>query len=371
VGRKALAVVERYPERFELVALAAGSVSDALAAQIVRHRPSRVAVAAGDAAGFQARLPAGTSVSSGPDAVAALAALPKVDLVVNGIVGRAGLESSLAAAASGKILGLANKETLVLAGELLMATARRGGATVLPIDSEHSGLFQALDGRPPDHVRRLRITASGGPFRGRSAGDLVSVKPQEALQHPIWPMGPRITVDSATLFNKGLEVIETHHLFDMPLDRIGVWVHPQSVVHALVELVDGSVIAQLAAPDMMIPVQFAMSHPERWDCEAPGCSLPDWPQLTFEEPDMEAFPALPLVFRAGEMGGTTLAALNAADEVAVAAFLDGQLGFTGIPRVLRAVLDAWTPAPADTLQAVVDADRRGREMAVKAVLAGD
>jgi len=369
VGRKALAVAERYPDRFRVVALAAGSPSRTLAEQAARHHPARVVVAAEDAAGFGSLLPAGTELGTGAKAVAELAGLPGVDLVVNGITGRAGLEASLTAAAAGKTLGLANKESLVLAGELLMATARRGGATVLPIDSEHSGLFQVLAGRPAGHVRTLRITASGGPFRGRRAADLAGVTPEQALQHPIWPMGPRITVDSATLFNKGLEVIETHHLFDVPLERIAVWVHAQSVVHALVELVDGSVIAQLAAPDMMIPIQYAMSHPERWDCDAPDCALPRWDRLTFEEPDLEAFPALSLAFRAGAMGGTAPAALNAADEVAVAAFLDGRLSFPGIARVLQTVLDAWTPAPADTLAAVVEADARARDLARDAAAA--
>jgi 1-deoxy-D-xylulose-5-phosphate reductoisomerase len=286
-----------------------------------------------------------------------------VDLVVNGVVGAAGLEASLRALETGKLLALANKESMVLAGELLSAAASRGGGRILPVDSEHSGLFQCLDGRESSEVSRLIITASGGPFRGRSRESLAGVTPQEALAHPVWPMGRRITVDSATLMNKGLEVIETHRLFHVPLDRIEVWVHPQSVVHALVEWVDGSLLAQMSAPDMLLPVQYAMSYPERWPAESTACRLPDWKDLRFEMPDHDTFPALRLAIRAAELGGTAPSVLNAADEVAVEAFLEGRLPFPGIVDLVASVLDAVPVRRAESLRTVLDADREAREAA--------
>jgi 1-deoxy-D-xylulose-5-phosphate reductoisomerase len=370
IGEKALSVAERYPDRLRVTALAAHGSVEPLAAAARRCGASHVAVAdAEQVPALRALLPAGTRVDGGPEAVAALAALEDVDVVLNGIMGRAGLEASLLAAERGKLLALANKESMVLAGELIMRTARAHGARVIPVDSEHSGLFQCLDGRDPAQVKRLIITASGGPFRGKRREELVAVTPQEALRHPIWPMGARITVDSATLFNKGLEVIETQRLFDVPLDRIDVWVHPQSVIHALVELTDGAMIAQLSAPDMLIPVQYAMSYPERWECAAPVCDLPRWGSLGFEAADLDAFPALRLAYRAAERGGTAPAVLNAADEVAVEAFLDGRLRFPAIAEVVEEVLDRAPSDPADSLGAVIAADRAARAAALEAVAA--
>lgn len=369
IGEKALAVIRRYPERFRLVAMAARGAVDPLLRAAREFGVPRLAVidpAAGDR--LRAELGDAVHVAVGAEAVASLAERDDVDVVVNGVVGRAGLEASLAAARSGKLLALANKESLVLAGELLMATARAHGASVLPVDSEHSGLFQALAGRPPGHVARLVITASGGPFRGRTLADLAHVTPEEALRHPIWAMGPRITVDSATLFNKGLEVIETHHLFGVPLDRIGVWVHPQSVVHAVVELIDGTMIAQLSAPDMLMPVQYAMSYPDRL-AAAPGRALPEWGRLEFGHPDHSAFPALGLAFEAARAGGTAPAALNAADEVAVAAFLSRRIRFSDIPAILEEVLARVEVVPADSLTAIDEADRRARAAAEALVAA--
>ncbi len=370
VGAKAAAVAGRYPDRIRVAAVTANRSAEELAA-IARRTGAERAVVADPAAlpALRAALPPGVVADAGPEAVAALAARDDVDLVVNAVVGRAGLEASLAATAHGKILALANKESLVLAGELVMASARAHGARVLPVDSEHSGLFQILEGRDPAQVRDLLITASGGPFRGRKRAELTAVTPAEALRHPVWPMGPRITVDSATLFNKGLEVIETHHLFAIPLERIRVWVHPQSVVHALAELTDGTLLAQLSEPDMMLPVQFAMSHPERWDCDAPPCRLPERGSLTFEEPDHETFPALRTAVEAGAAGGTAPAALNAADEVAVAAFLEGRLPFLEIVPVVREVLARVPVRPVDSPAAVDAADREARAAAREAVAA--
>ena len=364
IGKKAVAVAERYPDRIEVVSLAAHRSVDELAAQARRLGVKHVVIAdPGLESELSGRVPPGTVVASGPEALANLARVPEVDLVVNGVVGRAGLETSLATVETGKSLALANKESMVLAGELIMNTARATGAAVLPVDSEHSGLFQCLEGRDPATLRRMLLTASGGPFRGKKREDLAGVTPEQALRHPVWPMGPRITVDSATLLNKGLEVIEAHHLFGVPLDRIEVWVHPQSVVHALVEFADGSMVAQLSAPDMLMPVQYAMSYPERWDAEAPECDLPRWGTLGFEEPDHDAFPALRLAYRAGERGGTSPAVLNAADEVAVEAFLDRRLGFLELVETVETVLESIPPEPATSLDAIDRADRRARERA--------
>ncbi len=364
IGEKALAVAARHPEAFTVTAIAARGSVAALAEAATRHRVPRVAVADPEAAAdLSARLPAGTRLTTGARAVADLAADPGVDLVVNGITGRAGLEASLAAAASGKVLALANKESMVLAGELIMRTAAENGALVIPVDSEHSGLFQCLAAASLGEVRRLIITASGGPFRGKTRAGLGSVTPEEALRHPVWPMGPRITVDSATLFNKGLEVLETHYLFGVPLERIDVWVHPQSVVHALVETVDGSLLAQLSVPDMTLPIQLAMSWPERWEADVPECRLPTWKELRFEDPDHETFPAIGLARAAGRRGGTAPAVLNAADEVAVEAFLAGRLPFLQIIPVVEDVLERAEIRPADSLEAVVEADRAAREAA--------
>jgi len=364
IGRKALAVAARYPDRIRVASLAAHRSVEELAAQARRFSVPRVAIADPERLGaLKALLPPGVSADAGPDAVAALARDPRADVVLNGIVGRAGLEASLAAASAGKLLALANKESLVLAGELLMRTAAAGGARVLPVDSEHSGLHQCLDGRPAGHVRRLLITASGGPFRGKTPSELERVTPEEALRHPVWAMGPRITVDSATLFNKGLEVIETHVLFGFPLDRIDVWIHPESVVHALVELADGSLIAQASAPDMALPVQYALTYPERWSSDAPFARLPDWGALHFHAPDDDTFPAIRIARRASERGGTAPAVLNAADEVAVDAFLRGRIPFPAIIALVEAVLEASADRPAETLDDVARADREAREAA--------
>ncbi len=366
IGRKALAIADRYPDRFTVTALAAHSSVEDLAAQARHHRVMRVAI--GDAnrvEELRGLLPRGSVVEGGAQAVAALAERDDVDLVVNGVVGRAGLEASLLAARNAKMLALANKESLVLAGELLMATAKEHGATLLPVDSEHSGLFQCLEGKDPGEVRRLIITASGGPFRGRKRAALESVTPEAALRHPVWPMGPRITVDSATLFNKGLEVIETYRLFDIALDAIDVWVHPQSVVHALVETVDGGLLAQMSTPDMMLPVQYAMTWPQRWDCEIPTTHLPDWGSLTFEAPDHETFPAIELARRAVRRGGTAATVLNAADEIAVQAFLEERIRFPEIIELVEAVLEEVPVQPADSLDAVSAADAEARAAATR------
>ncbi len=362
IGEKALAVAAQYPDRFRVKSLAAGHESARLADQASRFEVKQVAVA-GDSQREAACFPSGMELRKGADRVAELASDPDVDVVVNGIVGRAGLEASLAALRAGKLLALANKESLVLAGELIMRTARDHGGRVIPIDSEHSGLFQCLIERPLDEVHRLVITASGGPFRTRALSELKQVTPAEAVRHPIWPMGPRISVDSATLLNKGLEIIETHWLFDVPSPSIEVWIHPQSVVHALVEWRDGSMTAQLAAPDMIVPVQYAMTFPERWPTPVSPCWLPDWKSLEFEDPDPVRYPALTLARHALEEGGTSGAILNAADEVAVDAFLSGAIGFLDIVPLVERVLARVPKAPVDSVASVIEADTRAREAA--------
>ncbi len=367
IGTSALDVIARHPERLSASILAAGSNVDGLLALCRRHRPAHAVIA--DPAAYpvlrdglrDAGLP--TEAHAGDAALDALVAGDACDSVVAAIVGAAGLSSTLAAARAGKRLLLANKESLVLAGELLMQAARDGGARIVPIDSEHNAVFQCLAAsRAPADVARITLTASGGPFRGRSRHDLAGVTPAQAVAHPKWSMGPKISVDSATLMNKGLEVIEAHHLFAMPPARIRVLVHPQSLVHALVDFVDGSALAQLGLPDMRTALAVGFGWPERL---ASGVDLLDLlaqgGRLDFEAPDLDAFPCLALAFDALVAGGTAPAVLNAANEVAVSAFLQGRIGFLSIPDLVAATLDAMPPQPADCLDVLLEADARARD----------
>jgi 1-deoxy-D-xylulose-5-phosphate reductoisomerase len=308
---------------------------------------------------FQQRV--GRPVEFGADAVVDGARTPGA-VVVNGIVGAAGLRATVAGLESGNRVALANKESLVAGGPVVKRVLAENGGELIPVDSEHSALLQCLAGEPKESVSRLILTASGGPFRGRSSESLAEVTPEEALAHPTWDMGPRITIDSATLFNKGLEVIEAHHLFDVDYDRISVLVHPQSILHSAVEFVDGSWKGHLGHPDMRIPIQYALTAPERAPSPARPFGLAGL-DLTFEEPDQESFPAIGLAFAAGREGGSSPAVLNAADEVAVAAFLDGRLGFLGITEVVSATLETADWRPLETVEDVIAADRDGREIA--------
>jgi 1-deoxy-D-xylulose-5-phosphate reductoisomerase len=287
--------------------------------------------------------------------------------VVASTVGAVGLVPTYRALEAGKDVALANKETLVMAGELMLARARETGARLLPIDSEHCALHECLDGRRPEEVKRLLLTASGGPFRERSRESLESVSREEALAHPTWRMGPKITIDSATLMNKGLEVIEARWLFGLPAEKIDVIVHPQSVVHSMVELIDGTVLAQLGVTDMRMPIQYALSYPERWPAAIPGMDFTRSLHLDFEPPDRAKFPCLSLAYRALEQGGTAPAALNAANEEAVAAFLDGRVPFLAIPESIEEVLAKEPPRATVALEDVLDADRRAREHARQAL----
>jgi 1-deoxy-D-xylulose-5-phosphate reductoisomerase len=346
IGRSALAVVAAHPDRLRVVALAAGENAARCADQIACVRPDFVAMATrgalGDVEAELARVGTPRPRSAyGPDALIAAATHPEANLVLFASSGTAGLDAVLAAIEAGKTIALANKEILVMAGGIVMQAARRRGVAVLPVDSEHNAIHQCLDGRPHDQIKRLVLTASGGPLRGVPDAELERVTPDVALRHPTWNMGPKITIDSATLMNKGLEVIEARWLFDVDAARIDVVVHPQSIVHSMVEFVDGSVLAQLGVADMRLPIQYAFSYPERWAAALPSLDLTRCGPLEFEAPDTRRFPGLALAFRAltGDAGLPIV--LNAANEVAVAAFLDGRLPFIGIADVIRKSLDTY------------------------------
>jgi 1-deoxy-D-xylulose-5-phosphate reductoisomerase len=367
IGRQALEVASRLG--LPVAGLAAGR-SSAEFVELARQYPdAHLAVAGGSTTELTeaGESLTGRPIERGSEAVSALAATPEV-IVVNGIVGLAGLGPTLAALGAGNRLALANKESLVAAGDLVTAARESSGAELIPVDSEHSAIFQCLTGEPRERLDRIWLTASGGPFRETPLDELEEVTPQQALRHPNWDMGRRITVDSATLVNKGLEVIETHRLFGLGYDRISVLVHPQSVIHSMVEFSDGSVKAQLGPPDMRLPIEFALTFPDR------GTRMIDeftWTgrSLTFEEPDPKRFPALGLAFESGRAGGSAPAVFNAADEIAVEAFLQSRLGFTGITRVIAETLEIvpWRELP--DLSSVIAADREAREAAA-ALIAG-
>ena len=342
IGRSALAVVEAHSDRVAIVALAAGENAELLADQIARHRPAFVGVSTIAAKEDLARRSTGALpvVAVGPDSLMGAATHPDVDLVLFASSGTAALDAVLAAIDAGKTVALANKEILVMAGGLMVAAAARRGVPILPVDSEHNAIHQCLHGRQRDEVRRLILTASGGPFRSLSAADLARVTPDDALRHPTWQMGRKITIDSATLMNKGLEVIEAHWLFGVAARDIDVVIHPQSIVHSLVELRDGSVMAQLSLTDMRLPIQYAFSYPERWDAALPPLDVARMGTLEFGAPDRGRFPCLGLAYQALERGGAWPIVLNAANEIAVEAFLAGRLPFPAIPATIERALEA-------------------------------
>lgn len=360
IGTSTLKVVEDLPEHLRLIGLAAGGNADLLATQAARHRPQAVSLTdPAAAAALASRLP-GIAVHSGSDGLLTLATLPEADIVLIAIVGTAGLAPALAAIRAGKDIAIASKEILVMAGEIVMGEARRHGVRVLAVDSEHSAIFQCLEDKPGASVRRLILTASGGPFRQTPREQFAGITVEQALKHPSWVMGRKITIDSATLFNKGLEMIEARWLFDIEMARVDVVVHPQSIVHSMVEFVDGSILAQLSTPDMCLPIQIALCHPERRPSARVQTDFAKLGTMTFENPDQERFPALALARRAGELGGTLPAVLNAANEVAVERFCRRELSFTGISDVVARVMDAhqWVPQP--TLEQILAADQWAR-----------
>jgi 1-deoxy-D-xylulose-5-phosphate reductoisomerase len=363
IGGSALSVVDAHADRLEVVALAAGDNAALLAEQAAKYRPRVVGLATAQAADrFRAACPSFAGrVVVGPEGLTAVATCQGADIVLCASAGTAGLEAVLAAIEAGKTIALANKEVLVMAGELVTAAAKRRGVALLPVDSEHNAIHQCLHGRAPREVRRLILTASGGPFRDLSPEALARVGPDAALKHPTWQMGKKITIDSATLMNKGLEVIEAHWLFGVPAEGIDVVIHPQSIVHSMVELTDGSVIAQLGVTDMRLPIQYACSYPDRWEAALPRLDLVRAGRLDFSAPDAGRFPCLGLAFRALRAGATYSVVLNAANEVAVASFLDGRLGFTQIPSVVERVMNehaAETVSSVETVRRVDDWARR-------------
>ncbi len=375
IGQSALAVADAHPDRVRVVALAAGENVTRFAGQVERYRPVSVAMATcGALERVQSELRRrGAHVPShagaGPQALIEVATHPDVDVVLFASSGTAGLDAVLAAIEAGKTIALANKEVLVMAGAVVMNAARKRGVAVLPVDSEHNAIHQCLHGRSPAHVRRLILTASGGPFHRLTDTPLSDVTPEAALRHPTWKMGRKITIDSATLMNKGLEVIEARWLFDTAAARIQVLVHPQSIVHSMVELVDGSVIAQLGVTDMRLPIQYAFSYPDRWAAPLPPLDLARCGRLDFESPDTARFPCLALAFRALEGSAGLPIVLNAANEIAVAAFLDSRIGFTAIARLIGDAMDAYDRSgsrPIETLADVRGVDRWARGFATRA-----
>lgn len=362
IGASALNVLERHADEFRIVALAANRNAGELARQIERYAPQMAVLVDEDAA--HANGPLHPCVRTGRAALIDAAVHPDADIVINAVVGAAGLEATLAALTAGKRLALANKESLVAGGPLVQEALRAGGGELVPVDSEHSAILQCICGAPERAVRRMILTASGGPFRSCPLDELSVATPAQALRHPTWDMGAKITVDSATLANKALEVVEAHFLFNVPYDRIEVVVHPQSIIHSMVEFVDGSVLAQLGFPTMELPILYALTHPERRTDDGVRMFDPvSAGSLTFEAVDAQRFPAFALGVAAGRAGGTAPAVFNAANEEAVAGFLAGAIPFTGIADVIARVLDAHDAAPADTLDSVLAADRSARDIA--------
>jgi len=366
IGTQALQIVERSAE-LQVVGLSAERSWERLVDQARAHGVRRVALADPDAAARAAEAWTEGEVLAGAEGLVRLVVESEAQLVLNGLVGAAGLGPTVAALGEGIDLALANKESLVVGGELVTQLAEATGAQVVPVDSEHSALHQLIAGEAPGTVERLVLTASGGPFRGRTAAELQDVTVEQALAHPTWDMGGKITIDSATLMNKGLELIEAHHLFGTPYERIDVVVHPQSIVHALVHLCDGATLAHLGYPDMRVPISYALHHPDRVDVPVPQLDLAAVGELTFEPVDAEAFPCLRLAREAAVAGGTAPCVLNAANEVAVHAFLDGRLGFTGIPAVIERTLERLGTEPVHSFESLYEADRAAREAAAELV----
>src|SRR3954447_479289 len=360
IGTQALDVVERSAE-LQVVGLTAASSADPVLEQAARFGVERIALADEDAAAKASERWTEGHVLAGAEGLIELITETECDLVLNALSGSAGLGPTVAALGEGIDLALANKESLVVGGELVMALAEATGAQIIPVDSEHSALFQLLGSERPGTVERLVLTASGGPFRGRT--DLEDVTREEALRHPTWDMGGKITIDSATLMNKGLELIEAHHLFGVPYEQIDVVVHPQSIVHALVHLNDGASLAHLGYPDMRVPISYALHHPDRLDVPVPTLDLTEVGELSFEAPDADAFPCLRLAREAAAAGGTAPCVLNAANEIAVHAFLAGRLAFLGIPAVIEEPRGRLEPRPVRAFESLYEADREARAVA--------
>jgi 1-deoxy-D-xylulose-5-phosphate reductoisomerase len=366
IGRSTLDVIAHHPDNFAVSALTAGNNIELLIEQAIQFQPTLVSVANGQLADqARSRLPSNIEVAFGEEGLLRAATLNEVDLVVTAIMGSVGLQPTLAAIEAGKDIGLANKETLVTAGHLVMSLAAQKGTKLLPIDSEHSAIFQCLNGEKMSLVKKIILTSSGGSFRDLSREQLKDVTVEDALKHPTWSMGAKITIDSATMMNKGLEVIEAHWLFSMPYDQIEVVVHPQSIVHSMVEFVDASVMAQLGSPDMRVPIQYALSYPSRVPSPSKPLDLTEIGTLHFRKMDYDRYPCLRLAFDSGRSGGTYPAVLNAANEVAVERFLNRSISFLTIEQILASVLDKHIPVSNPSLEEIMKADRWAREQAMK------
>jgi 1-deoxy-D-xylulose-5-phosphate reductoisomerase len=372
IGINTLDIVRRFPERFEVISLSAGLNVALLKEQVLRFQPRMVSVLnqeLGEA--LRKGLPGiGVEIVSGVEGLIRVATHPEVDQVVSAMVGAVGLIPTLSAIKTGKSIALANKEPLVMAGKLFMEEAKKNGARILPVDSEHSAIFQALLGHRKEDIRRLILTASGGPFLNLPPSKLHEVTVKEALHHPHWEMGKKVTIDSASLMNKGLEVIEAHWLFDIPVEKISVQIHPQSVVHSMVEYVDGSIIGQMGIADMRIPISYALSYPERINLQLPSLDLARMGALTFFSPDSEKFPCLRLAYQSIEIGETMPAILNAANEVAVNGFLEGWIKFTDIPLLLQKVMEEHEVKSVRTIEDILRADQWAREK-TKMIIEGE
>lgn len=362
IGKSALEVIAKYRDRFEVVGLTAKSNIRLLEEQINTFKPGIVAVA-DEASAIELRKKLNIDVLSGDTGIAEVASYSRSDFVLSAIVGFAGLIPTLSAIKTGKPVGLANKESLVVAGEIVMEDAVRFGAKIIPVDSEHSAIFQCIEGRSRESIKKVVLTASGGPFFGKSKSELDRVTIEDALKHPNWDMGRKITIDSATLMNKGFEVIEAYHLFGLSPDEIDVLIHPQSIVHSMVEFKDRSYIAQLSVPDMKGPIAYALSYPERLDDPMPRLDLSRIEKLTFQKPDTECFPCLLYAYEASREGGTMPAVLNAANEVAVGAFLQRAIGFNDIPVIIKNTMHSHKKEAVTGIEAVIEADRWAREKA--------
>jgi len=364
IGTSTIKVAQDLPDRIRLLGLAAGNNMELLLEQTRKHQPEAISITdPAKARELRDMLGTSTEVFSGAEGLVELATLPAADIVLIAIVGTGGLEPALAAIRAGKDIAVASKEILVMAGEIVMREAREHGVNVLTVDSEHSAIFQCLDGKPCSSVRRLWLTASGGPFRTTPKAEFPAITVERALKHPSWVMGRKITIDSATLFNKGLEMIEARWLFDIEMARVSVVVHPQSVIHSMVEFVDGSLLAQLSSPDMCLPIQYALTYPDRAPSDRVQTNLARLGSLTFEEPDLDRFPALELARKAGEAGGTLPAVLNAANEVAVEAFVDRKISFPQIPEIVRRAMERHQVVSHPTLEQLLAADAWARQEA--------
>ena len=365
IGTQTLEVISGFPEKFEVIALGAGTNTSLLGRQVKEFRP-KLAVVKDEQHADRLRDeigPGTTEIIYGVEGYIKIATMPDADIVVSSMVGSAGLKPTFAAIEAGKTVGLANKESLVVAGEVLTSAAKKSGARILPIDSEHSAIFQALNGSPREEVRKLIITASGGPFRNTPTDELSEVTVESALNHPTWKMGNKITIDSSTLINKGFEVIEARWLFDMDVESISVWIHPQSIVHSMVEFIDGSMISQLSIPDMKIPIAYALSYPERLPLDKAEAVPVDYPLLSFEEVDFDKFRGLALAFHAIKEGGTMPAVLNAANEIAVNEFLNKKINYTDIVKIVEKVMEVHKRKDIFSIEDSLSADEWARSEA--------